>query len=68
MKIHSTAIIHDKSLIDDSVEIGPYCIIDEGVEIKKGTKLLSHVVLRGPTIIGEDNIFLSIFHYRRGYP
>ena len=57
MKIHSTAIIHDKSLIDDSVEIGPYCIIDEGVEIKKGTKLLSHVVLRGPTIIGEDNIF-----------
>ena len=36
MKIHSTAIIHDKSLIDDSVEIGPYCIIDEGVEIKIG--------------------------------
>ena len=57
MKIHSTAIIHDKSKIDDSVEIGPFCIIDEDVEIKKGTKLLSHVVLRGPTIIGEDNIF-----------
>ena len=57
MKIHSTAIIHDKSKVDDSVEIGPYCIIDEGVEIKKGTKLLSHVVLRGPTIIGEENIF-----------
>ena len=57
MKIHSTAIIHDKSIIDDSVEIGPFCIIDEDVEIKKGTKLLSHVVLRGPTIIGEDNIF-----------
>ena len=46
-----------KSKIDDSVEIGPFCIIDEDVEIKKGTKLLSHVVLRGPTIIGEDNIF-----------
>ena len=57
MKIHSTAIIHEKSKIDDSVEIGPFCIIDEDVEIKKGTKLLSHVVLRGPTIIGEDNIF-----------
>ena len=48
MKIHSTAIIHDKSKIDDSVEIGPFCIIDKDVEIKKGTKLLSHVVLRGP--------------------
>ena len=57
MKIHSTSIIHDNSKIDDSVEIGPFCIIDEDVEIKKGTKLLSHVVLRGPTIIGEDNVF-----------
>ena len=57
MKVHSTAIIHDKSKIDDSVEIGPFCIIDEDVEIKKGTKLLSHVVLRGPTTIGEDNVF-----------
>ena len=57
MKIHPTSIIHDNSKIDDSVEIGPFCIIDEDVEIKKGTKLLSHVVLRGPTIIGEDNVF-----------
>ena len=57
MKIHPTSIIHDNSKIDDSVEIGPFCIIDEGVEIKKGTQLLSHVVLRGPTIIGEDNVF-----------
>ena len=57
MKIHPTSIIHDNSKIDDSVEIGPFCIIDEDVEIKKGTKLLSHVVLRGPTTIGEDNIF-----------
>ena len=57
MKIHPTSIIHDNSKIDNSVEIGPFCIIDEGVEIKKGTQLLSHVVLRGPTIIGEDNVF-----------
>ena len=57
MKIHPTSIIHDNSKIDDSVEIGPFCIIDEDVEIKKGTKLLSHVVLRGPTLIGEDNVF-----------
>ena len=57
MKIHPTSIIHDNSKIDDSVEIGPFCIIDEDVEIKKGTQLLSHVVLRGPTIIGKDNVF-----------
>ena len=57
MRIHPTAIISEKSKIDDSVEIGPFCIIDDDVEIQKGTKLLSHVVLRGPTFIGEENIF-----------
>ena len=57
MKVDPTSIIHPSSKIDDSVEIGPFCIISEDVEIKKGTKLLSHVVLKGPTTIGEDNIF-----------
>jgi UDP-N-acetylglucosamine acyltransferase len=57
MKVDPTSIIHPSSKIDDSVEIGPFCIIGEDVEIKKGTKLLSHVVLKGPTTIGEDNIF-----------
>jgi UDP-N-acetylglucosamine acyltransferase len=57
MKVDPTSIIHPSSKIDDSVEIGPFCIIGEDVEIKKGTKLLSHVVLKGPTTIGEDNTF-----------
>ena len=57
MKVHPTSIIHPKSKIDDSVEIGPFCIIGEDVEIKKGSKLLSHIVLKGPTSIGEENIF-----------
>ena len=57
MKVDPTSIIHPSSKIDDSVEIGPFCIIGEDVEIKKGTKLLSHVVLKGPTTVGEDNIF-----------
>ena len=57
MKIHPTAINHPKTKIDESVEIGPFCIIGEDVEIKKGSKLLSHVVLKGPTTIGKENIF-----------
>ena len=57
MKVHPTSIIHPKSKIDDSVEIGPFCIVGEDVEIKKGSKLLSHIVLKGPTSIGEENIF-----------
>tara|TARA_B100001109_G_scaffold30687_1_gene24146 strand:- start:11415 stop:12191 length:777 start_codon:yes stop_codon:yes gene_type:complete len=57
MIIHETAIVHPSSKIDDSVEIGPFCIIGEDVEIKQGTKLLSHVVIKGPTVIGSSNIF-----------
>ena len=33
MKVHPTSIIHPKSKIDDSVEIGPFCIVGEDVEI-----------------------------------
>ena len=57
MTIHETSIIHPSSKIDDSVDIGPYCIIGKNVEIKGGNKLLSHVVVKGPTSIGLDNIF-----------
>ena len=57
MKVHPTSIIHPKSKIDDSVEIGPFCIVGEDVEIKQRSKLLSHIVLKGPTSIGEENIF-----------
>ena len=56
MSIHTSSIIHPSAKIDNSVEIGPFCIIGENVEIKKGTKLISHVVLKGPTTIGKDNI------------
>ena len=49
MSIHESSIIHSSAEIDDNVEIGPFCIIGEKVKIKSGSKLLSHVVLKGPT-------------------
>ncbi|MCX7857439.1 MAG: acyl-ACP--UDP-N-acetylglucosamine O-acyltransferase [Deltaproteobacteria bacterium] len=52
--IHKTAIVDRKAEIDDDVYIGPYCIIEGKVKIRKGTKLLSHVVIQGNTTIGED--------------
>jgi len=53
--IHSTAIISDKAVIADDVEIGPYCVIGDDVEIGAGTHIDSHVVVNGPAKIGEDN-------------
>ncbi len=55
MSIHSSSIIHESVKIDRSVNIGPFCTIGEGVEIQEGTSLLSHVVLKGPTVIGKNN-------------
>ncbi len=52
--IHPTAIINKNAEIDDSVSIGPYCIIEDKVKIRKGTKLLMHVVIQGNTEIGEN--------------
>jgi UDP-N-acetylglucosamine acyltransferase len=61
--IHPTAIIHKNAEIDEGVSVGPYCIIEEKVKIKKGTNLLMHVVVQGNTEIGENctiNPFASI--------
>jgi UDP-N-acetylglucosamine acyltransferase len=55
-EIHKTAVISSKAEIDDDVFIGPFCIVGEGVSIKKGTKLLSNVVIEGNTEIGQDCI------------
>ena len=52
-RIHPTAIVDPKAEIDLSVDIGPFCILKDGVKIRKGTKLLSHVIVEGSTEIGE---------------
>ena len=57
MSIHSSAIIHPDSIIDESSVIGPFCIIGKGVNIGPKCKLHSNVIIKGPTSIGEGNIF-----------
>ena len=55
MTIDKTSVISSSANIDSSVEIGPFCIIGDDVEIQSGTSILSHVVLKGPTVIGKNN-------------
>lgn len=52
-RIHSSSIIDPKAELDAGVEIGPFCIVKKGVRIKKGVKLVSHVIVEGKTEIGE---------------
>jgi UDP-N-acetylglucosamine acyltransferase len=55
-KIHRTAIVDPKAKIDANVEIGPFCVVNKGVRIGKGTRLVSHIVVEGVTDIGENCI------------
>ena len=57
MASHPTAVVHPKARIDPSAEIGPFCVIGDEVEIGAGTRLLAHVYVEGPTVIGEENEF-----------
>ena len=52
--MHKTSIISSKSKIADSVDIGPFCIIEDNVSIKKNCKIHSHVIIKSGTSIGEN--------------
>jgi UDP-N-acetylglucosamine acyltransferase len=54
MKIHSTAIISDKSKLAGDVEIGPYSIIGDNVIIGSGTRIAGHSIIQGNTTIGAN--------------
>lgn len=53
--IHPTAIVHENAIIGKNVEIGPYTIIGDGVEIGDNCWIAPHVVIKGPTKIGQGN-------------
>ena len=56
--IHPTAIIHTKAKLDPTVQVGPYAVIDEGVELGAHCIVGPHVYLTGPaTTAGVHNHF-----------
>jgi UDP-N-acetylglucosamine acyltransferase len=54
MGIHPTAIVADRAVLGDGVEIGPYCTVGPEVRLGAGTRLHAHVVVDGDTWLGED--------------
>jgi UDP-N-acetylglucosamine acyltransferase len=55
--IHPSAIVSSEAEIGEDVCIGPYCRIGPRVQIGKGCRFESHVIVEGPTRMGEDNQF-----------
>ena len=54
-RIHPTAQIDAGATIAPDVAIGAFCIVGAGVRIGAGSVLHPHVVVEGPTTIGEGN-------------
>ncbi|HPR62739.1 MAG TPA: acyl-ACP--UDP-N-acetylglucosamine O-acyltransferase [Thermoanaerobaculia bacterium] len=54
--IHPSSVIHPSAQLDESVTVGPFCIIEEGVKIGAGTQLIQGVHAGKGAEIGRDNI------------
>ena len=65
---HPTAIIDPKAKIDEGVDIGPYSIIGADVEIGSETIIESHVILKGPTVMGKRNHIFQFSSIGDGSP
>ncbi|HAU02674.1 MAG TPA: acyl-[acyl-carrier-protein]--UDP-N-acetylglucosamine O-acyltransferase, partial [Porticoccaceae bacterium] len=50
-----SAIIDPSAKIADNVTIGPWTFIGADVEIGAGCNIASHVVIKGPTVMGSGN-------------
>ena len=55
--IHPTAIISPQAELGADIEIGPYSVIEAGVQLGDRCKLHSHVVIHGESQIGSENEF-----------
>ena len=53
--IDARAVVSGRAHLHRDVTVGPYSIIGPDVEIGPGTRVESHVVLKGPCVIGKDN-------------
>lgn len=59
VQIHPTAIVEKGVSLGANVKIGAFSYIGAGVEIGDGTEVKTHVVIKGPTKIGSDNIIFQ---------
>ncbi len=55
-KISKLALVSDKAKIGENVEIGPFCVVEEGAEIGDNTVLKSNVYISSFVRIGKNNI------------
>jgi UDP-N-acetylglucosamine acyltransferase len=55
VEIHPSSVVSPLAELADGVTIGPFCLVEAGSKIGRGTRLRSHVVIGPHTELGEDN-------------
>lgn len=53
--IHASAVIDPTAELAEDVEVGPYAVIEDGVKIGAGTRLMAHAFVGRRTVLGEEN-------------
>jgi UDP-N-acetylglucosamine acyltransferase len=53
--IHESAVIDPSAVIGEDVSVGPWTTIGANVKIGDNCNIASHVVIKGPTVIGSGN-------------
>ncbi len=53
-EIHPSSVVSERARIGENVTIGPFCVVEDDVEIGNGTTLMSHVVLGNGTRLGSE--------------
>lgn len=54
MDVHPTATVSKSARLGEGVVIGPYCVVEDAVEIGAGTRLDAHVVAHRGVRLGRD--------------
>ena len=60
MPVHPTAIVDAAARVDETAEIGPYCIVGAEVEIGARTRLMANMYRRRPGGDRRGQRFLSV--------
>ena len=54
--VHESAIVARDAQLGDDVYVGPLCVVEAGVSLGSGTRLLASVVVHTGTTLGANNV------------
>lgn len=59
VQIHQTAVVHPAARLGSDVVVGPYCVVEDKVELGDRTRLEAFVHIKPYTVMGADNVVHS---------